>query len=398
MEEPCNTNTSTTIICGFRARLYPTTEVEIRLNQWAGALRFLWNRLLDLEKAEYDATGNFIWRKELRVLALALKRAPETAWLNDLPAHAVLDTVIRMDAALRRMVKFHKQGRKCGFPRPKKKFTREAGIYCAGQTASFDTKSVKLPKIKTVKMRGGSLPQGRLLSARIFRDGEHWMVAGQFECGRPKPLASNSKTIGIDLGISTLVTGFDGNNFLEIAAPRKLRKAQSKLRRAQRKFSRRKKGSARRCAQARVVHNIYRKVHEQRLNALHQISHRLTAKADVLKFETLNVVIMSKNKKIAFSVADAGMSHLVTLCEYKANWRGRAIEKIDRWFPSTQLCSACGEKNAAMKHFSRRIFYCSSCGYTEGRDRNAARNIYWYRQEGENCSRNRTTHVDKRVS
>lgn len=92
------------IVRGWQARLYPTPEQARRLNQWAGSLRFLWNRLREREKTEYQATGRFIWRKELQPIAVGMKRQDGLEWLADLPAHAVLDTVARMDGALRRMV------------------------------------------------------------------------------------------------------------------------------------------------------------------------------------------------------------------------------------------------------------------------------------------------------
>ena len=125
------------IVRGWQAQLYPTSEQSHRLNQWAGGLRFLWNRLLDREKAEYEATGKFLWKKQLQPIAVTMKRQPETAWLADLPAHAVLDTAARMDAALRRVVKERKAGRECGFPRVKKKFVNESGIYCVGQATEI---------------------------------------------------------------------------------------------------------------------------------------------------------------------------------------------------------------------------------------------------------------------
>ena len=309
-----------------RSRLAGATlsnrEQSHRLNQWAGGLRFLWNRLLDREKAEYEATGKFLWKKQLQPIAVTMKRQPETAWLADLPAHAVLDTAARMDAALRRMVKERKAGRECGFPRVKKKFVNESGIYCVGQATEIADREAHIPKIGAIRLRGGDIPEGRLLSARIWRDGNRWMISAQFECNRPDPLPPSGVTIGVDLGVATLITAFDGSAFEEIAAPKHLRKAQKRLRRAQRALSRRRKGSARCRTQARRVGTIHRKVRERRKDLLHQISHRLTAKAGVLKFETLNVKGMGRNRHLALSVADAGMSRLVTLCDYKAIGEG----------------------------------------------------------------------------
>ena len=277
------------IVCGWQARLYPKQAQADRFNWWAGSIRFLWNRLLERERAEYTATGKFIWRKDLQPIAVAMKRETGLEWLGDLPAHAVLDTVARMDGALRRMVKERKSGKQCGFPRPKKKFVNEAGIYCVGQATDIGAREVMLPKIGRVRLRGGGVPEGRLLASRIWRDGARWMLSAQFECARPEPMLATGVTVGIDLGVATLVTAYDGTGFDEFVAPKHLRRAQKRLKRAQRVLSRRKKGSARRRVQARRVGVIHRKVRDRRKDLLHQISHRLTAKADVLKVETLNV-------------------------------------------------------------------------------------------------------------
>jgi putative transposase len=368
---------SETIVRGWQARLYPTPEQSARFNQWAGSLRFLWNRLLDQEKTEYAATGKFIWRKQLQPIAVGMKRVEGLEWLADLPAHAVLDTVARLDGALRRMVQFRKQGEDCGFPKRKKKFVNEAGTYCVGQATEIASREATLPKLGRVRLRGGDVPQGRLLASRIWRDGKRWMLSAQFECSRPEPMEPTGVSVGIDLGVATLVTAYDGAGFQEWAAPKHLRKALKRLRRAERAKSRRKKGSARRRAQARRVGVIHRKVRERRKDLLHQISHRLTTKADVLKVETLNVRGMARNHHLALSVADAGMSRLVTFCEYKADWRGRKVEKIDRWFPGSQTCCLCGARHREMRNLSVRTMRCE-CGNVMGRDRNAAVNHYNY--------------------
>lgn len=387
------------IVEGFTARLYPTKDQALRLNQWAGSLRFLWNRLLDAEKAEYAATGKFIWKKQLQPIAVGMKRQPGVEWLADLPAHAVLDTSARMDGALRRMVNERKAGRTCGFPKAKKKFVNEAGIYCVGQASEVREHEVTLPKLGTVKMRGGTVPEGRLLAARVSRDGARWMLSAQFECARPAPMELTGTTVAVDLGVGTLVASFNGSGFAEVAAPQHLRKAQKRLRRLQRSLSRRKKGSARRRAQARRVGVMRRKLRDRRKEVLHQISHRLTAKADVLKVEMLNVRGMAQNQHLALSVADDGMSRLVTLCEYKADWRGREVIKVDPWFPSSQRCCLCHALHREMRNLKVREMVCD-CGNVMGRDRNAALNIYevniydWYPEDRENRDRKVATRME----
>ncbi len=148
-----------------------------------------------------------------------MKRQPETAWLADLPAHAVLDTVARLDGALRRMVAERKAGRTCGFPEAKKKFVNESGVYCVGQATTIASREATVPKIGRVRLSGGDVPEGRLLSARIWRDGGRWMLSAQIECARPEPLPPSRAVVGVDVGVPTLVTTFDGAGFEEIAAP-----------------------------------------------------------------------------------------------------------------------------------------------------------------------------------
>jgi IS605 OrfB family transposase len=110
---------------------------------------------------------------------------------------------------------------------------------------------------------------------------------------------------------------------------------------------------------------IHRKVRDRRKDLLHQISHRLTTKADVLKVKTLNVRGMARNHHLALSVADAGMSRLVTFCEYKADWRGRQVEKIDPWFPGSQTCCGGAEIHREMRNLKERMMRCN-CGNVMG--------------------------------
>ena len=374
------------IVKGFTAKLYPTRAQAERLNQWSGSLRFLWNRLLERERAAYDTDKTFLWKRDLQPIAVGMKREPDLEWLGDLPAHAVLDTVARLDGALRKMVKDRKAGRKCGFPKPKKKFVNEAGIYCVGQATRFDDdgRGVKLPKIGRVKLRGGTRPRGRLLAARVWRDGQNWMLSAQFECARPEPLATTGRALGIDLGLKVLATFYDGQRIESEPSPKPLDRALKRLRRLQRVQSRRKKGSARRRAAAQRVAALHGKVRNQRKDALHQLSHRLTAKADHLTIETLDIRAMMRGLRLGRSVADAGMGELVRQFRYKADWRGREVYAVDRWRPSTKPCSSCGTLHDMP--LGKRTLRCG-CGLVMDRDENAAINLWRYGEERRNLTR-----------
>jgi putative transposase len=368
------------IMRGYSARLYPSREQESRLHGWAGSVRFVWNRLLDAQRERYAASGTFIWRSELQTRVVGMKATHE--WLKEVPAHALLQIAADLDRAVRKMIRDRKAGLQCGFPRYKKRFVREASIYCVNQRTSIDDnlRVVRLPKIGRVHCRGLRAINGRVLGARIVRDGKRWTLAVQAEESSPAPLPPSDTIVAIDLGVKRLATVFDGEKFLHVDAPRPLRKAERLLKRRQRRLSKRIKGSARRRAQVQRVAAVHRKVRNRRKEMVHQLTHRLTAKAGVVVVENLNVKGLASGM-LAKSVRDAAFGAIFRTLAYKAAWRGRELVKVDRFFPSSQACSGCGEAHAEMKKLSRRTLRCD-CGTIMDRDENAAVNLYeWYRGE-----------------
>jgi putative transposase len=353
---------------------------------WANHARGVWNKLLALEVEQYAKDGTFLWKRDLQRLVVAWKHEPETAWIAELPAHATLDVCARLDKALRHMLAERKAGRRCGFPRFRKKRWGEGMVYFVNQSTRFaaDARSVRLPKLGAVKLHGGKLPAGRLLGARAVRDGDRWLLSAQFDCPRPEPMAATGARLGIDAGLRNLVTIFDGEAFERVAPPRPLTRAQKRLRRAQRKLSRRKKGSARRAAQVRRVATLHRKVRLQRQDHLHKLSHRLTAKADAIVVEDLDVRGITRSPFLGRLAADAAIGNLLRMIRYKADWRGRELIAAGRNWPSTQTCCRCGTLHEMP--LSKRRLSCQ-CGNSMDRDENAAVNLYWYPEEPGNHAR-----------
>lgn len=377
-------STGGSIIRGFTARLYPSSQQQERLDRWVGSLRFVWNRLLAEQQVEYAATGKFLWRAELQARVVEMKRQPETNWLSDLPAHALLHLAASMDSAFRRMISARKTGRAVGFPRFKKKFVNEPSIYCVNQrtTLSECGRSIAIPKLGATKVRGWRNLDGRLIGARVWRDaGNRWMISAQVECRRPAFVEPVMAVIGVDLGIKALATVYDGQSLVTVHNRRPLKKMLRRLRRMERCKSRRHKGSARRRAQARRIGCLHRKIRFQRADAIHQITHLLTAKAGVLKVEDLNVCAMQRGRH-SRQIADVGFGQFLHAIAYKADWRGRELVKVDRWFPSSQVCSGCGQLHREMKR-GLPTLRCD-CGITLARDANAAINLFWYGEERRN--------------
>jgi len=187
--------------------------------------------------------------------------------------------------------------------------------------------------------------------------------------------------IGVDLGIKHLATVYDGSSITTVDNRRPLRGALRALRRSQRALSRRKKGGANRKKAAVKVATIYRKVSSIRKDAIHQLTHALTAKASVIKVEDLSVKGMQRGIH-SRAIADVGLGMFLNQIAYKAGWRGRDVVKVDRFFPSSQTCSGCGEIHKEMKKMLPML-RCG-CGVTLDRDSNAAINLFWYGEERRN--------------
>jgi putative transposase len=178
-------------------------------------------------------------------------------------------------------------------------------------------------------------------------------------------------TVGIDAGITSLVTLSTGE---KIANPRHERKDRARLARAQRRLSRKAKGSANR-EKARVkVARVQARITDRRRDFLHKLTTRLARENQAVVIEDLNVTNMTRNHSLARAISDAAWRQMRVMLEYKCQWHGRDLVVIDRWYPSSKICSACGHEAADLP-LSIREWECANCSTRHDRDINAALNI-----------------------
>ena len=351
----------------FKYRLYPTAPQAEKINQNIGCARFVYNHLLD------DRIKVWTETKQRSKKTYSLLK-DEHGFLKEADSRAIKHAQANLDEA---HDKFFKEPN-TGFPKFKSKHKCRWSYTTDNNngTVRFDGNRLRLPKVGYVKVVEHRLHEGRILTATISkeRSGEYY-ASVLCEVEHPEPLPVTDKVVGIDLGLHDIIVCSDGER---IEAQKHFRKSEQKLAKRQRAFSRTKKGSNGHEKARLKVARCHQKIKNQRNDFLQKLSTKLVRENQAICLEDLSVKGMERNKKLVKSVTDASFSKFVSMLEYKAEWYGRKIIKVERFYPSTQLCSGCGYKNESVKGLRGlkvREWICPECGEVHDRDLNAARNI-----------------------
>lgn len=362
-----------TMCLGRKIRLYPNAAQAQRLEQTVGACRWLWNHLLELNKARYEAEKKFIFGREMSAMLPGLKQ--NYCWLREAPSYSLVRVTKTLERAI---VDSFKSAR--GFPKVKRKSLTFGSFYLSNQAVLFQDTALVMAKIGEIAFRGDISGLGKIMSATVSKSGAEWYctIVHEVVCAEA---VQPAEIVGIDLGLSHLVTTSDGQVFDN---PRPLNKAAKRVARLQRQLERCEKGSNNSKKRQLRLHKAHRKVARIRADHLHKMTTKLVAKADVVAMEDLNVKGLCRTK-MAGSMADAAFGEIERQLQYKTKLHGKTLVQADRFFPSTQLCSACGAKQKMP--LSVRTYRCS-CGMEMDRDVNAALNLkaWAVNQLGAGCS------------
>ena len=363
----------------YKFRIYPTEEQEIFFAKSFGCVRKVYNLMLDDRMKTYEETKNDPSKK--MSFPTPAKYKNDFPFLKEVDSLALANAQLNLDKAYKNFFR----DKSVGFPRFKSKKNPVQSYTTNNQNgtiALIDSKFIKVPKLKSlIKIKLHRQPKGIIKSATISRHSSGKYYISLLCKEEIIELPKTNSTIGIDLGIMDFAILSDGQ---KIDNNKFTSKMEKKLKREQRKLSRRalvakKKGvnlseAKNYQKQKRKVARLHEKVVNQRTDFLNKLSTEIIKNHDIICIEDLNTKGMLRNHKLAKSISDVSWSSFVTKLQYKADWYGRKIIKVDKWFPSSQICSECGHKDGK-KSLEIREWTCPICHTRHDRDINASINI-----------------------
>jgi putative transposase len=352
----------------YQYRFYPTPEQVMVLARTFGSARFVYNWALTLRTDAYYQRQERISYADTSAALTALKREPETAWLNEVSSVPPQQALRHLDRAFRNFFEGHAK-----YPTFKKKRGRQAAEYT---TSAFrwdaERRFLTLAKMDApLTIVWSRAFTGVPTTVTVTRDpAGRYFVSFMVE-EEVAPLPATAAVIGLDMGVSALVTFSTGE---KITNPKHFAHSRRRLKTAQKALARKQKGSKNREKARLKVARAHARIADQRLDGLHKLSTRLIRENQTICVETLAVKYLVRNRRMAQAISDASWSELIRQLEYKAAWYGRTLVKIDKWYPSSKRCGDCGHVLESLP-LSVRQWTCPACSVLHDRDVNAAKNV-----------------------
>jgi putative transposase len=353
----------------YRYRFYPSREQADLLNRTFGCVRYVYNRALAERSRAWTQEQKRVTFADTCRMLTAWKAEPETAWLYEVSNVALQQGLQHLQQGF---VSFW--GKRAKYPVFKSKRKSRASATFTTSGFRYRDGQVSLAKMsEPLDIRWSRpLPEGAEPSAvTVSRDATgRWHISILVEEAIEKFPATDS-AVGVDAGITSLLTLSTGE---KIANPRHERRDRKRLAKAQRELSHKVKGSANREKARRKVARVHARVTDRRADSLHKLSTRIIRENQTVVIEDLSIRNMVRNHSLARAISDASWSEFRRMLEYKADWHGRTVIAVDRFYPSSKTCSACGAIAAKMP-LSVREWECRRCGTVHDRDVNAAKVI-----------------------
>ncbi|MGL5414794.1 MAG: IS200/IS605 family element RNA-guided endonuclease TnpB [Clostridium sp.] len=357
----------------YKYRLYPNEEQKVLIVKSLGSNRYIFNHFLDLKIKTYENESRSLSYNETSKALTSLKK--ELTWLKEIDSISLQQTLRDLDNSFKNFFRGLERGIKIGFPKFKSKRNNKSSYRTQNINSNIKVfnNEIKIPKIGLIKYKNSRTFNGIINSATISKTNTNkYFISILVEIENPKLPKLDTK-IGIDVGLSSFLTT---NKGVKYSSPKLLNFLEKKLKFQQRNLSRKKLNSKNWYKQKLVVAKIHEQIRNTRLDFLHKLSSKLIIENQIICIEDLDVKGMLQNKKLAKFISEASWSELKNMLIYKADWYGREISIIDRYFPSSQICSSCGYMNSLVKDLNIRKWSCSNCNtFHSNRDTNAAINI-----------------------
>ncbi|MBR2518322.1 MAG: transposase [Selenomonadaceae bacterium] len=347
----------------YKFRIYPNAEQRIMFAKTFGCVRFVYNRML---------ADKFAKKKSIT----PAKYKEEFEWLKEVDSLALCNAQLNLSRAFEN----HRNNPK-HFGGPHFKSKKNHQSYSTNNqkgSVRIESGQIKLPKVGWVKVKAHRLVEGTIKTVTISKtpSGKYFVsILTEYE---NQVLSIVPKIfLGLDYAMNGLFVASTGE---QANYPKYFRQAQKKLRRVQKKFSRSKRESQNREKIRVVLSRVYEKVTNRRKDFLQKLSTKLVNAYDAIAIEDLDLKAMAKRKRggrfsFGKSISDNGWAMFTRMLEYKLEWQGKTLVKIDKWYPSSQLCSECGYQNSETKNLTVREWTCPKCDVHHDRDHNAAINI-----------------------
>jgi putative transposase len=364
--------------------LDPNNEVLTSFRKYAGTKRLVYNLYLEAAQTLFHSCQDkvrFLKKNDFK-REFTARRHSDFPWMDEIPSNLIELAIDDADRAYQNFYAARKKARKVGLPRRKKKGNARDSFRFRNELVKLlDRRHIHVSKIGRVRLKEPLrfIKDQRVVSLTVYREADRWFGSFLVEEPLATPVPPTNPIVGVDLGVLTFATVSDGFSYQRVAHTNALKSSLKRLQRLSRQQSRKERGSNSKKKATMKLARQHRRVKNIRETQIHKLTTKLAKTKSVVVIEDLNVSGMVKNKNLARSVMDQGFGMVRRQLEYKTKKFGSRLLVVDRFFPSSKLCSVCGFKCEKMP-LSVRRWSCVKCGATHDRDENASENL---RQEGQ---------------
>ena len=360
----------------YKLRIYLTDLQRELIEKTFGCTRYIYNNFLAERKNKYEESKTKVHVYEQLKKLTDLKREKE--WLREIDSCALQASVYNLDNAFQGF--FHGKG----YPKFRAKGVHES--FRTNNTLStyknkkyetiridFNKRIITLPKLKEVKFRGYRTTKemvGKIKSATISKDANKYFVSVLVEVPFIKPIINPTSVIGLDFGIKDFIVTSNGEKLKN-----EVRVNEKRLKGLQKGLARCKPGSKNRYKMKLKIQRLYLKIKNARKHMIFKLANKILKESDIVAVETLDVKSMYQVHGIAKHLNKVPIGDFLSVLKYKADWLGKKVININKYFPSSQCCNRCDYKNEEVKDLSVRKWICPKCGFEHDRDINASVNI-----------------------